>query len=282
MEKRSSIIPAELRRMVDLCESLQRQLVSITEDADNQQKYLCHRLSILEAENKKIKEERNYYKKECGKLKMSALGRNEVTSPEKVIEKRFSFDERKYFLPQSSTKSNSSFRTLRETSERVLKGVSSVRSVDTVAQGNDWVKESSVFPCPPYGLGNPVVKLIVSEWSSDLEKQTYLNYWLRSAASKEALPQGFPTGLQLVSIPTEIKDGFIMVVIPILIKESGRKFQVYCRKSSELPTIDVKKLLWDLRIRVKEAEYDEISTPSETAFSSGSERSLVKKFSSAF
>jgi hypothetical protein len=78
----------------------------------------------------------------------------------------------------------------------------------------------------------------------------YLREWLHDvafASSASALRADFPAGLQLTELTASLRDGFAMLVVPILRATSPCTITAYTRQSTKM--LDDEPL-WDLRIKV--------------------------------
>lgn len=84
----------------------------------------------------------------------------------------------------------------------------------------------------------------------DGHQRGYLREWLHEvafASSASALRPDFPAGLQLTELTASLRDGFAMLVVPILRATSPCTITAYTRQSMKM--LDDEPL-WDLRIKV--------------------------------
>ncbi|CAM9974630.1 unnamed protein product, partial [Phaeothamnion confervicola] len=97
-------------------------------------------------------------------------------------------------------------------------------------RGGDWVEEKEEHPTPGYGIDSPVIQYLLQSWSSDPEKLRYLSLWLRCVLERQPVPEGFPAGLQLISMAPEVKDGFLTLVVPLLRRREDVHVRVFSRR----------------------------------------------------
>ncbi|CAN0049448.1 unnamed protein product [Ectocarpus sp. 4 AP-2014] len=129
---------------------------------------------------------------------------------------------------------------------------------------DEWVEETVEHPPPDYGLESPVIRYLLQQWSTDPDKLKYLSLWLRCVIERRKVPDAFPSGLQLVGLAPEIKDGFLTLVIPMIRFTGGIPVLVHSRRSppeesapagAGTPTSpdshSKETALWDLRVKVK-------------------------------
>ncbi|CAM9892541.1 unnamed protein product [Scytosiphon promiscuus] len=130
-----------------------------------------------------------------------------------------------------------------------------------VSAQDEWVEETVEHPAPDYGVDSPVIRYLLQQWSADPDKLKYLSLWLRCVIERRKVPDAFPSGLQLVGLAPEIKDGFLTLVVPLL-RTGGMPVLVHSRQSppEESPTSasggnpgsngSRGEGLWDLRVKV--------------------------------
>ena len=109
--------------------------------------------------------------------------------------------------------------------------------------GAGWAHETEVYPVPSFGIDSPVIGHLLSSWTRDPQKLTYVRLWLTllcSNGSMREVPETFPAGLQLVSLRPEIKDGFLILIIPML--KARYNCSVHTRRE--------KRGRWGLKIKV--------------------------------
>ncbi|CBN78837.1 conserved unknown protein [Ectocarpus siliculosus] len=128
---------------------------------------------------------------------------------------------------------------------------------------DEWVEETVEHPPPDYGLESPVIRYLLQQWSTDPDKLKYLSLWLRCVIERRKVPDAFPSGLQLVGLAPEIKDGFLTLVIPMIRFTGGIPVLVHSRRSPPEESIPAgagtptspdshskETALWDLRVKV--------------------------------
>eukprot|EP00903_Cladosiphon_okamuranus_P008831 g8457.t2 len=110
-------------------------------------------------------------------------------------------------------------------------GVPSVGHGAAVGVAEDeWVEETVEHPAPDYGVDSPVIRYLLQQWSGEPEKLRYLSLWLRCVIERRKVPDAFPSGLQLVGLAPEVKDGFLTLVIPMIRFNGGVPVLVHSRR----------------------------------------------------
>ena len=114
----------------------------------------------------------------------------------------------------------------------------------------EWRLYSDIVPQPPYDIQSPVVAHLLSNWSSDANKCLYIKSWVECLATE--LPDGFPRGLQLAGCTPEIKDGFLLLLVPIMRGISLYPLEVHIRRrlprAASLVEDAAEASVFDLRI----------------------------------
>mmetsp|Transcript_94061 Transcript_94061/g.269284 ORF Transcript_94061/g.269284 Transcript_94061/m.269284 type:complete len:113 (+) Transcript_94061:227-565(+) len=94
-----------------------------------------------------------------------------------------------------------------------------------------WEEEYSAHPVPPFSIDSPVIQHLLASWTADGQKLRYVSLWLTVLVSDKPVPNTFPSGLQLVGLKTEIKDGFLTLIVPMLRqRHPGNKMMVHTRR----------------------------------------------------
>jgi hypothetical protein len=98
---------------------------------------------------------------------------------------------------------------------------------------------------------------LLREWTPDGNKQLYVLNWAECLSSSTGLPDAFPQGLQIVGLSPLLKEGFLMLLVPVLRRLSAHPFRVFLRRrmkddasASFLAGPQGFDFLYDLRIRV--------------------------------
>lgn len=123
---------------------------------------------------------------------------------------------------------------------------------------NEWVLMKDDVPLPPYDIRSPVVSHLLSQWSKDETKTLYVVKWSECLSAE--LPEGFPRGLQLANCTSEMKDGFLLLLIPLIRHSSMHDLDVFCRRriAVQQPQLQPQQhhqhhqpdFIFDLRIKV--------------------------------
>ncbi|TYZ62866.1 hypothetical protein PybrP1_012898 [[Pythium] brassicae (nom. inval.)] len=105
-----------------------------------------------------------------------------------------------------------------------------------------WREELARHPTPHFDLDSPEVQYLLRAWTTNLQKLQYLRLWFAQvAAPRGPLAPDVPRGVELPRLLPEIRDGFLVLVVPLLRKQTQRDIQVHSRQYSDHT---------DLRIRV--------------------------------
>lgn len=132
----------------------------------------------------------------------------------------------------------------------LLRDVPAVDVAPPERDDDGWVLDTMDRPCPSFGIYSPVVTHLLQQWTADPNKLKYVQVWLGVAADSDhksrTAPSTFPRGLQLPGLRTELKDGFLAIVVPILRRSRGHA-NVKC-KTRQIAESDDK---WDLALRVE-------------------------------
>ena len=153
-------------------------------------------------------------------------------------------------------------------------GKSMLRAVALLRQDerepvNQWVLVTSEAPMPPYDIKSPVVTHLLSQWSSDANKLLYIVSWVDCLSAQ--LPDGFPRGLQLAGCTPEVKDGFQLLLIPIIRASSMHGIEVWQRRRLVAKPAPAESV-YDLRIKVVPVEPAPLVLPELSAPRSSFER----------
>jgi len=121
-------------------------------------------------------------------------------------------------------------------------------------------------PAPPIGIDSPVIDNLLENWSDDGEKVDYMKLWLICTMEDRPRPADMPRNVQLLSISPAVKDGFLMLVYPLL----KTKRNVVALTRQRTPKI------WDLRLKVlKDVESSLQDQNQPNSFSSSLPTDLI-------
>lgn len=141
-------------------------------------------------------------------------------------------------------------------------------------------------PIPFGGLHSPVIERLLNEWTDDHNKIMYLVSWVEGLSKLEILPEAFPRGLQIVEVNTMVRDGFLMLLLPLMRYMSLHKLVLFTRTAGAGADLE-SEALFDIRIKVlNEANeyYHPSASPSASrqtsVESSGPEAGLGRRPSS--
>ena len=134
-----------------------------------------------------------------------------------------------------------------EMSSAMIRAVQGFKKEDLEPVG-EWVScNMEDVPMPPYDIKSPVVGHLLTQWSSDENKVLYIISWVECLNVE--LPEGFPRGLQLAGCSPEIKEGFLLLLIPIIRGSSIHPIDVFLRRRL-LHKHSSGESIYDLRVRV--------------------------------
>jgi len=137
-------------------------------------------------------------------------------------------------------------------------------------------------PAEDLSLCSPVIEHLLRSWSSDSSKILYVTSWMQCLSSASGLPDGFPKGLELAGLSYLIKNGFFLLLIPLIIRDSVHPISVFIRKrvpptstststSSSLAkereddvADEVSSFVYDIRIKADDPNASSATSPSQT------------------
>eukprot|EP01038_Epipyxis_sp_PR26KG_P013277 gene13277-17790_t len=156
-----------------------------------------------------------------------------------------------------------------------------------------WIEHDELFPPPPYALESTEVAHLLTTWTKDTSKISFLVSWIKHLEKdNEAIstePDAtFPAGIQITNISRVVKDGFLNFLIPIMrsisdyplsvkIKEHfitlatsdsfnnhnnisrnrNNKDENNLMSRSSDPFIDMEETVFDIRIKIKQNKFKE-------------------------
>ncbi len=99
---------------------------------------------------------------------------------------------------------------------------------------NTWIQQSTEMPSntnvsAPLLMSSTVITRLLQEWSSDINKQLYVRNWIDTLQSTDngTLPEAFPQGLQIISLVPLLKEGFLRLLVPIILQNKKGRPQVH-------------------------------------------------------
>lgn len=155
-------------------------------------------------------------------------------------------------------------------------------SVASSDNGDAWAEFTERHLCPPHGLKSAVVDHLLQSWTSDQRKMQYLISWIECLASP--LPSQFPPGLQIVRVSPVLRDGFLILLLPIIRHISMHEVTAFVRPSEagrlssnqEDDDDSVEDDLYDIRFQVSRS-----AVSNEVISSSGASTDEKKEASAA-
>ena len=132
----------------------------------------------------------------------------------------------------------------------------------------EWEELFEDHPLPPFELDSPVISHLLTNWTTDKQKLQYLKLWLQCLADDtKGIPETFPSGLTLLALAPEIKDGFLTLVVPILRKRKSEiAVKVFARMSEQQAQGSENDIIWDLKLKIifkrKEAVLESLNSNS--------------------
>ncbi len=132
---------------------------------------------------------------------------------------------------------------------------------------NEWVVQeqlSTINDLPiQLDMNSSLISQLLSEWSSDANKHIYIRNWIECVHGESGvLPDAFPKGLQIVSLSPLLKEGFLKLLIPVVLEKKNKAHvvRIFLRRRlrdeqshggsgvlSAQPNYD---MVYDLRIKV--------------------------------
>jgi len=100
---------------------------------------------------------------------------------------------------------------------------------DKSSTNSPWTLFEEEHPPPPFGLNSPVVDHLLASWTTDHNKVQFFLSWIQCLAYD--LPADFPKGVQVVEVTETIRDGFLMLLLPIMRSISVYRLAAYTRLS---------------------------------------------------
>ena len=103
-----------------------------------------------------------------------------------------------------------------------------VRMLDAENFVTEWNSLAQPLPPPPdHGLRSPIVDTLLSQWTSDTSMHKSLLSWMERVMAGDD-PSNIPP-LQIASLDHQVRDGFSMHVLPLLLRRSDINVQVTTR-----------------------------------------------------
>jgi len=132
--------------------------------------------------------------------------------------------------------------TVTDTSNVENSNFVSVRMLDAENFVTDWTRIDDSLPPPPdHGLRAPIVSALLQQWSADEGLRHSLMSWMYKAMSGED-PTKIPP-LTLSSLDHQVRDGFTMHVLPLLLRRPDILVDVKSRAH--------RKTTYDIAVSVK-------------------------------
>ncbi|CAH0479921.1 unnamed protein product [Peronospora belbahrii] len=105
---------------------------------------------------------------------------------------------------------------------------------DADAVSTKWQEELVRHPTPHFDMQSPEVAYILRSWTNDIKKMRYLRRWLiQVAVMKGPLPDDFPMAVELPRLSPEVRDGFLILILPLLRKQTEREILAYSRQYND-------------------------------------------------
>lgn len=117
---------------------------------------------------------------------------------------------------------------------------------DTQNSITNWHKLDPLPPPPDHDLRSPIVHDLLSQWTSDLDTHESLLSWVERIVQGQHIFDIAP--LQLSGLNQQLRDGFLMHVLPFLLRRSDINVEVITRERRETS--------YDLSVAVTKSEVD--------------------------
>ena len=102
-----------------------------------------------------------------------------------------------------------------------------VRMLDGENFVTDWTSLNQLPPAPDHGLRSPIVGTLLEQWTADRALHNSLLSWMERVMSGEDTSSVPP--LTLSSLDHQVRDGFTMHVLPLLLRRSDIRIDVQTR-----------------------------------------------------
>ena len=152
-------------------------------------------------------------------------------------------------LAQEMSKSNSS----EAASDRKM---INVRMLNGENFSTEWGDLVDLPPPPDHSLNSPIVDAILSKWTDDTETQSSLLVWmdnLLNGSDADSVPS-----LKLSGLDHQIRDGFVMHVLPLLLRRKDIQVHLTSR-AHRVTTYDIAVTITPTSFGVNNSEHDGLS-----------------------
>ncbi len=92
-----------------------------------------------------------------------------------------------------------------------------------------WEIYDVIHPTPSCALDSPVIEHLLQSWTDDRNKIEYFLAWIQCLSFE--LPENFPKGVQVVDLQSTIRDGFLIMLLPLIRSISLYKVTAFTRIS---------------------------------------------------
>jgi chromosome segregation ATPase len=111
----------------------------------------------------------------------------------------------------------------------------------------EWMEvDCADHPPPRCSLGSPLIQQILQSWTRSTERLDKMNAWLRAIMSGAFNDADFSWGIEIAELTTEVANGFLTVLLPLVVIRAPMLVNVYVRLSHPSddrrfqPTIDLR------------------------------------------
>lgn len=145
--------------------------------------------------------------------------------------------------------------------ERLEKAENELRMIRRGVTPYGWVQRNEIHENPPpsnLSIRSPEIQQIFNEWTQDRANMQFMTQWCSRILSGDDITEksGFQSGVELTKMSTAARDGFLTIIVPMLLRRSDIDIQCHTR--------EVPKVLHELRIRVvpKQKSQNSLSSPN--------------------
>merc|ERR1711991_494768 len=96
-------------------------------------------------------------------------------------------------------------------------------------QSHQWEVYDVTHPTPSCALDSPVIEHLLQSWTDDRNKIEHFLAWIQCLSFE--LPENFSKGVQIVDLQSTIRDGFLIMLLPLIRSISLYKVTAFTRIS---------------------------------------------------
>eukprot|EP01032_Pedospumella_encystans_P016158 gene16158-18445_t len=133
-------------------------------------------------------------------------------------------------LVQSTSVSNTT-KGGSKAEKEINKEAAPQRAEEGITEEEEWVEiMEENHPAPDYGLESPVISHLLTTWTADTSKIEFLRSWVRSLYMPSYENLIYPPGLQITNLSNVLKDGFMVLLVPLIRSLAKPKIVVHVKR----------------------------------------------------